>query len=158
MVGVRQLLAQIVHNAYIIGVKNRTLNNTQGGRVNFSISDISRHIRNLGITALLVPMAALGHHSAAQFDFSQNVEVSGTVEHIAVENPHIDLVLAVESDDGSTREIQFEGHSRNNVYRKGWRPGMIERGQEITIRIAPMRNGEDGGYIQSFVLGDGTEF
>lgn len=107
---------------------------------------------------LLMPLLANGHHSAAQFDFAQNVAVSGIVKHIAIENPHIDLIMTVDNGDGSTRDIQFEGHSRNNVYRKGWRPGMIENGQELTIRIAPMRNGEDGGYIQSFVLEDGMEF
>ena len=110
------------------------------------------------VLVLALPALALAHHSAAQFDFAQSVEVTGIVKHVAVENPHIDLVLAVDNGDGTTRDIQFEGHSRNNVYRKGWRPGMIEEGQELTIRIAPMRSGEDGGYIQSFHLSDGTQF
>lgn len=107
---------------------------------------------------LALPALASAHHSAAQFDFSQEVEVTGTVKHIEVQNPHIDLVLEVDNGDGTTRDIQFEGHSRNNVYRKGWRPGMIEEGMTQTIRIAPMRSGEDGGYIQVFVMEDGTEF
>ena len=110
------------------------------------------------VVAMVAGGTVLAHHSAARFDFSQNVEVTGVIKHLAVENPHIELVLEIENPDGSTKEVQFEGHSRNNVFRKGWRPDMMSEGDEITIFVAPMRNGEDGGYIQSFRLPDGTEF
>lgn len=105
---------------------------------------------------IVAPLSA--HHSAAQFDFRQTVIVEGTVKELEVRNPHIKLVLEVVREDGSTRDIEFEGHSRNNVYRRGWRPTMIDIGDEITIGIAPMRDGSDGGYVTSFHLADGTEF
>jgi hypothetical protein len=98
------------------------------------------------------------HHSAAQFDFAQNVEITGKIIHIDVSNPHIDLVLEQPAADGSTKQVQYEGHSRNNVFRRGWRPDMMSEGDSVTIFIAPMRNGEDGGYIQSFKLQDGRTF
>lgn len=97
------------------------------------------------------------HHSASQFDFSQNVPVTGKIISLDVSNPHIYLVLAYE-EDGMEKEVEFEGHSRNNVYRRGWRPGMMEEGDTVTIFIAPMRNGEDGGYIQSWETKDGNSF
>lgn len=100
----------------------------------------------------------LAHHSAAQFDFAQMVPVTGKVVHVDVANPHIDLILEITNADDTKKEVQFEGHSRNNVYRRGWRPGAFEVGDEITIFIAPMRNGEDGGYIQEFALTDGRKF
>jgi len=109
-------------------------------------------------SALLLCSAAFAHHSAAQFDFAKNVEVTGKIIHLDVSNPHIDLVLEVSTTDGGTKQIQFEGHSRNNVYRRGWRPDMMADGDLVTIFIAPMRNGEDGGYIQSFKLADGRQF
>ena len=100
-----------------------------------------------------------GHHSAAQFDFGQSVPVVGTVTVIDVRNPHIRLVLEVRNEAGQTKEIEYEGHSRNNVFRRGWRPNDIEVGDELTIGIAPLRDGSDeGGYITSFKLADGTEF
>lgn len=119
--------------------------------------------RVLGRAALagvlgLVAAIAQAHHSASQFDFSQMVPVEGKVIHVDVANPHIDLVLEITNPDGTTRQVQFEGHSRNNVYRRGWRPGAFEEGDTITIFIAPMRNGEDGGYIQEFQLADGKKF
>lgn len=101
--------------------------------------------------------AAWAHHSAAQFDFAQTVRIEGVVKEMRVANPHIALFLEV-TDDKGTRVIEYEGHSRNNVYRRGWRPEMVHTGDAIGIDVAPLRSGEDGGYVKTFVLTDGTEF
>lgn len=121
---------------------------------------MKKGIKHAGLVlgGLLMTAAAQAHHSAAQFDFAQNVEITGKIIHIEVSNPHIDLVLEQTNADGSTKQVQYEGHSRNNVYRRGWRPDMMHDGDTITIFIAPMRNGEDGGYIQSIKLADGRSF
>jgi len=112
-----------------------------------------------GLAAMLAaaPAAVSAHHSAAQFDFGQTVRVEGVVKELKVENPHGKLVLEVNDDQGA-REIEFEAHSRNNIYRRGWRPGMVHTGDKIAIDIAPLRAGGDGGYVKSFILSDGTEF
>jgi hypothetical protein len=119
-------------------------------------------IKKFGALALLLGFAslstvALAHHSAAQFDFAQTVRIEGVVKEMRVANPHIALFLEVKDDKG-TRVIEYEGHSRNNVYRRGWRPEMVHEGDAISIDIAPMRTGEDGGYVKTFILKDGTEF
>lgn len=113
---------------------------------------------SLLLCGLFMAAAVQAHHSAAQFDFAQNVEITGKIIHIDVSNPHIDLILEQTNADGSTKQVQYEGHSRNNVYRRGWRPDWMKEGDTITIFIAPMRNGEDGGYIQSVKLADGRTF
>ena len=102
---------------------------------------------------------AWAHHSAAQFDFGQRVPVEGTVRLIEVRNPHTRLILDVQDEAGQTKEIEYEGHSRNNVFRRGWRPNWVGVGDEVTIEIAPLRDGsDDGGYITAFKLADGREF
>ena len=110
------------------------------------------------LAGLLLSVSVHAHHSAAQYDFGQPVSIEGKVMHIDVANPHIDLVLELDNGDGTTREVRYEGHARNNVYRRGWRPGAINEGDTITISIAPMRTGEDGGYILEFHLADGRSF
>jgi hypothetical protein len=109
------------------------------------------------LASVLSPLGAAAHHSAAQFDFDQTVRIDGVVKEIRVANPHIALFLEV-ADDKGTRVIEFEGHSRNNVYRRGWRPERVNAGDAISIDIAPTRSGEDGGYVKTFILKDGTEF
>jgi len=109
------------------------------------------------IAAATFATAALAHHSAAQFDFAQTVRIEGVVKEMRVANPHIALFLEV-TDVKGTRVIEYEGHSRNNVYRRGWRPELVHTGDTIAIDIAPLRTGEDGGYVKTFILKDGKQF
>ena len=109
------------------------------------------------VTAALLPFAAVAHHSAAQFDFGQTVAIEGVVKEISVANPHIALMLEVD-DEAGIRTIEYEGHSRNNVFRRGWRPDSVAVGDKITIEIAPLKAGGDGGYIKNFILSDGATF
>ena len=104
----------------------------------------------------LVNMPVVAHHSAIQFDFQQSAELTGTVKLLRVVNPHARLVLTV-SDASGTRDVVFEGHSRNNYYRDGWRRGLISAGDTITVVYAPMRDGSDGGFVNQFVLESGQK-
>jgi hypothetical protein len=70
-------------------------------------------------------------------------------------NPHAKLVLEVTDDERGTRDIVFEGHSRNNMIRQGLLPDMMKVGDTIRIQIAPMRDGTDGGYVTGLQMPDG---
>jgi hypothetical protein len=110
------------------------------------------------IAALFVFGASLNlaHHSAAAFDFGKSVEIEGIIQKIEVVNPHMEIILRV-SDAKGTRDIEYEGHSRNNVYRAGWRDGAAKVGEKMKINIAPRRDGGDGGYVRSFVTASGVK-
>ena len=109
------------------------------------------------IPAGLAEVAA-AHHSAAQFDLTiRDNEVNGIIKVFEPANPHTRIVLQV-TDEKGTRDIEFEGHSRNNYYRSGLRPGMVEVGDKVTLIAAPMRDGSDGGYVLEVWLEDGTRF
>jgi hypothetical protein len=101
--------------------------------------------------------AASAHHSAAQFDFRNTVLVSGKVVSARFANPHMRLVLEVTDAKRGTRNIEFEGHSRNNMRRQGLLPDLFGVGDTITIRIAPMRDGSDGGYVTAVRTPSGQE-
>ena len=109
------------------------------------------------LVASLASTATFAHHSAAQFDFRNTVLVEGLVKEARFANPHMRLILEVTDEARGTRDIEFEGHSRNNMRRQGLMPNLFEEGDTITIRIAPMRNGEDGGYVTAVRTPDGTE-
>jgi hypothetical protein len=115
----------------------------------------------LAVTSALVltmmAAAASAHHSAAQFDFGNTVIVTGKVVSARFANPHMRLVLQVTDQKRGTRDIEFEGHSRNNMRRQGLLPDMFGIGDTITIRIAPMRDGTDGGYVTAVRTPDGKE-
>lgn len=112
------------------------------------------------ITATLLTFAVptvSAHHSAAQFDFRNTVVVEGKVMEARFANPHLKLIMEVTDTARGTRDIEFEGHSRNNMLRQGLQPDMFKVGDTIAIRIAPMTNGEDGGYVTALRTPDGTE-
>ena len=110
------------------------------------------------VLILAVMVAAAGaHHSAAEFDFRNTVLVSGKVVSARFANPHMRLILEVTDAKRGTRKIEFEGHSRNNMRRQGLLPDMFSVGDTITIRIAPMRNGSDGGYVTAVRTASGEE-
>ena len=112
----------------------------------------------MAVLALGLPVFAGAHHSAAQFDLSiRDNLVEGTVRVFEAANPHTRIVLEI-SDEKGTRDVEFEGHSRNNYYRSGLRPGMVEVGDRVTLVAAPMRDGSDGGYVLGVILEDGTRF
>lgn len=107
--------------------------------------------------AALCATAVTAHHSAQQFDFGRSVPISGVVKRFQSINPHMRLVITV-TDAKGTRDISFEGHSTNNMYRAGYRDGMIKVGDKITVYVAPLRDGSDGGYVTAASTADGRRF
>jgi hypothetical protein len=107
---------------------------------------------------LLVTASAtvFAHHSAAAQDFNKRVEVEGVIKFWEIANPHGRVVLRV-TDQKGTRDVEFETHSRNNVYRAGYRDGMVKAGDKVKISIAPNRDGSDGGYVTGFVTAKGEK-
>ena len=101
-------------------------------------------------------MPSTAHHSAAGQDFTKRVEMSGVVKSWTIMNPHGKLVIQV-TDAKGTRSIQFETHSRNNVYRAGYRDGMIKAGDKIKVYVAPNRDGTEGGYLVAFETAAGDK-
>jgi hypothetical protein len=107
--------------------------------------------------ALGLAGTAWSHHSAAQFDFGNGVVITGLVKYVRFANPHAKIILEVTDDARGTRDIEFEGHSRNNMVRQGLTPDMMTVGDTIRIQIAPMRDGADGGYITAVLMEDGRK-
>ena len=114
------------------------------------------------VALTVVALVGLGsslaaHHSAAQFDFAKSATVTGVVKKFQAINPHMRLILQV-TDAKGTREVEFEGHSTNNMYRAGYRDKMIKVGDTITVTIAPLKDGSDGGYVTGALTASGVPF
>jgi hypothetical protein len=120
-----------------------------------------KSLRNIAITAFTLCLAATAgaHHSAVQFDFGKQVQYTGTVKEFSAINPHMRMTLELKNTSGAgTHEVKFEGHSTNNMYRAGYRKGMVQAGASVTVNAAPYRDGTEGGYVIAVTLADGTFF
>jgi hypothetical protein len=116
-----------------------------------------RHLLCIAAVVVVSGITTSAHHSAIQFDFTNTKTVTGVVKKFRAINPHMQLVLHVKDEKGE-RDIAFEGHSTNNMYRAGYRDNMINVGDTITVYIAPLRDGSDGGYVTAAVTASGLRF
>ena len=100
----------------------------------------------LAVAALAVAATAGAHHSAVAFDFSKNIQYTGVVKSFRAVEPHLQVDLEMKDAKG-TRIVHFEGHSLNNLYRGGYRKGMVKVGDTLIVNCAPYKNGVEGGYV-----------
>jgi|ERR1700761_503626 len=87
----------------------------------------------------------LAHHSFAMFDRANQVDLEGVVQEFRFVNPHTFINLVVKQDDGSTVIWSLEGQSPAALVRGGWSSKTIKAGDELKMRIAPLRSGAPGG-------------
>ena len=108
--------------------------------------------------ALLIAAAqfAAAHHSGVAFDRTKSVEVTGTVTRYVFRNPHLAVVIDVTNEDGETEEWKLEGPGTTVLSNQGLKRDSINRGDEITVMLHPMRSGRPGGLIQIMTLADGS--
>ena len=119
---------------------------------------IIRRLTTLAAASLLAATAS-AHHSAVQFDFSKNIQYTGVVKEFTAINPHMRMTIELKNADGNgTHEVKFEGHSLNNMYRAGYRKGMVKPGDTVTVSCAPYKSGTEGGYVIGVTLADGGFF
>jgi len=108
------------------------------------------------LTAAVVLFAArplAAHHSAAMFDDTKVVELSGTVKALQWTNPHVWLQVMV--GDQAT-EWSLEGGSPNSLSRQGWRSTTFQAGDVVTVRLRPMKDGTAAGqFIGAKFAADG---
>ena len=116
---------------------------------------MNRTALTLAAALLGIAVPATAHHSAAIFNFRTPVTKTGVVKEIRVINPHTHVIMSI-TDQRGTRDWNFEGHSASNFYRAGFTRGSVKAGDRISITFAPMRDGNDGGYIVAFTTAGGA--
>ena len=106
-----------------------------------------RRLAMLVVAGALALTAApiLAHHSFAMFDRNNQVDLEGVVTEFRFVNPHSFIYLAVKQEDGSTVTWSLEGQSPAALVRSGWTGKTLKAGDELKMRIAPLRSGAPGG-------------
>lgn len=105
------------------------------------------------VVALSMPL--LAHHGAAAFDTGKKVVLKGTVKEWVYSNPHCLLRLEVMGDDGKVVSWVAEGQAPNVIFPAGYRKDSFKAGDQVTITVEPVKNGQPLGRILQAVLADG---
>lgn len=110
----------------------------------------------LALCALSLSGVTQAHHSFAMFDAVNQIRLTGTVSQFDWTNPHIYIELDVPQDDGSTKHWTIECANISILSRIGWKFNIMKAGDEITIVVGPLRNGQPGALLKQLMLADGS--
>jgi len=89
--------------------------------------------------------AVLAHHSFAMFDQENPIELAGTVKEFKFTSPHTFILLQVNGADGAPVVWNLEGASPSALVRDGWSSKTLKSGDELQMKIDPLRSGAPGG-------------
>ena len=108
-----------------------------------------------GAGVMAVGIQASAHHSFAMFDQKKIMTLEGTVTEFQWTNPHSFIEMNV-PDGRETVHWSIELNSPNNLKRQGWSRNALKAGEQITLRMSPLRNGHPGGLFLDLRKADGT--
>ena len=113
------------------------------------------------LVALLAALAtgqALAHHSAAMFDATKEVTLTGTVKEFQWMSPHCWIQLLVPDPtkpSAAPVEWGIEMDNPLGLSRHGWKPGSLKPGDKIVVKARPLRDGSPGAQVVSVTTADG---
>jgi hypothetical protein len=112
---------------------------------------------SLATVLAFAAVAASAHHGRGnRYDMNAEIPIVGTVRELVWRNPHIAIVVDVESDDGEVVPWVIEHSNVSTLARMGYHRNSLRPGQAVTIFINPGTGGEPIGLCQRIVLEDGT--
>ena len=100
-----------------------------------------------GAVAIVAAMPAAAHHSFAMFDQKKIMTLDGKVHEFQWTNPHAFIELDVTDGGGKTTRWSLELNSPNNLKRQGWTRDAPNPGDQVTVRMNPLRDGKPGGLF-----------
>jgi hypothetical protein len=112
----------------------------------------------LGAAALLlVSVPLLAHHGTAALDTGKEITLKGTVSEWIWSNPHCFLKFSANDDTGGMRNWSVETQGPTTMAQRGWSRTSFKAGDEVTVTIEPVKNGQPVGRILHVILPNGQK-
>jgi hypothetical protein len=114
---------------------------------------ISRILSAL-VILLLAGASLSAHHASAGIDRTTTKELKGTVKAFSWQNPHSWMEVEV-ATEGKVVVWTVEMTAPSYLVRAGWKSSTLKPGDEVTVTVRPLKNGDPGGLFVSVKLTDG---
>jgi hypothetical protein len=111
----------------------------------------------LGLSLLLGGRAAWAHHSeAAEFDTSQPVKVTGTIQTVEWQNPHVWFFVDVTEADDTITTWGFSTSPPGALMRRGITKDDMRIGAVVNVEGSRARDGSNNSSARRLTFADGT--
>jgi hypothetical protein len=104
---------------------------------------------------LLATVGSYAHHSAAMFDRTKKVTISGTVAQFQYVQPHSWIDVKTIDAEGKETTWAFEGGAPMQMKMVGLTPDVLKVGDKITITGHPLRDGRSAAAFLELTLPSG---
>ncbi len=109
------------------------------------------------IVAACLTHAAAAHHSTAEFDYTRQLTIRGTVKEVQWTNPHSYIQLIADGERGEKVQWSVEFGSPSLNVHMGWRKDSVKVGDAVTMILSPARNGKPYGTLRVLTGADGKQ-
>jgi hypothetical protein len=100
-----------------------------------------------------VPLFA--HHGTSAFDTEKKVTVKGVVTEWFWANPHCLLKFDAKDDSGKVVHWVAETSNPPDMVHSGWSKRSLKSGDQVTVTLQPVKNGQPIGRVVEVVLPNG---
>ena len=107
----------------------------------------------LGILMVSVPLFA--HHGAAAYETTKRITLKATVTEWFWANPHCFLRFDAKDEKGNVAHWATEANNPSDMVNLGWSKQTLKPGDEVTVTLIPVKNGQPIGRIDQVVLANG---
>jgi hypothetical protein len=101
--------------------------------------------------------SAWAHHSTAEFDYTKQLTIEGTVKEVQWTNPHSYIQLMVGAEGTEPVQWSVEIGSPTLNIDMGWTKTSVKRGDVVSMTLSPARNGKPYGTLRVLTFADGRE-
>jgi hypothetical protein len=109
----------------------------------------------LSISMSIMPLQVFAHHGNAAFDVGKKVTLKATVTDWVWANPHCWLKFDVKDDKGNNVHWVAETNNAPDMIERGWSARSFNAGDQITVTLEPVKNGNPVGRVTEVVLPNG---
>jgi hypothetical protein len=95
---------------------------------------------------LSISGSASAHHGNSAYDEEHWITITGSVTEFVWANPHCQIFMDVKDDKGAVVNWAIESQSPGILRRNSWTRTSVKPGDQITITLAPAKNGAAVGF------------
>ncbi len=111
-----------------------------------------------GLAFFFSVLPVVAHHAfVAEYDASKSTTLQGVVTKVEWTNPHARFYIDVKDKNGSVTNWNLELASPNALRRLGWTRDAIKVGENVSVLVAPAKDGTKMANARTVTLADGRK-